>query len=78
MLAYLCRLLCKRAILKSDVILADILLLKFCERVQSLYGKEAITHNMHMHILIRLIKLVISQEYFKLNIPNFVHGLKNG
>lgn len=45
-----CRLLCKRAVLKSDITLADILLLKFCERVESLYGKGATTPNMHMHL----------------------------
>ena len=33
----------------NDVILADTLLLKFCQRFQVLYGPEAITPNIHLH-----------------------------
>ena len=58
-----CRLLCKRTVLKSDITLADILLLKFCEHVQSLYGKKAITPNMHMHLRLKDILLDYGPVY---------------
>ena len=58
-----CRLLCKRTVLKSDITLADILLLKFCEHVQSLYGKKAITPNMHMHLHLKDILLDYGPVY---------------
>lgn len=44
-----CRILCKRSLLHNDIILADVLLMKFCTRVQELYGENAVTPNMHMH-----------------------------
>lgn len=44
-----CRILCKQVLSSDDVLLADILLLSFCKRVQHIYGKKAITPNMHMH-----------------------------
>ena len=42
-----CRKLCKRA--KSDVTLADLFLLKFCQCAERLYGKKAISP-MHLHL----------------------------
>ena len=45
-----CRLLCKRAISKSNVTLADVLLLKFLQRVERVYGNDVVTPNMHMHL----------------------------
>ena len=33
----------------ADIRLADALLLQFCRRADRLYGKEAITPNMHLH-----------------------------
>lgn len=44
-----CRILCKQTLSRDDVLLADTLLLSFCKRVQRVYGKKAITPNMHMH-----------------------------
>ena len=43
------RLLCKRNMNMDDVHLADTLLLKFCQRFQALYGREAVTPNIHLH-----------------------------
>lgn len=45
-----CVLISKRFINKSEVRSADILLLNFCRRFESLYGKEACTPNMHLHL----------------------------
>ena len=45
-----CRLLCKRAVSEADVNLADLLLLQLCQRIERLYGKNAIMPNMHMHL----------------------------
>ena len=42
-------LLCKMSISKDEIDLADTLLLKFCGKVEELYGKNFITPNMHMH-----------------------------
>lgn len=43
------RLLCKRKLSNNDITLIDLLLLRFCTKVEHLYGTEAITPNMHMH-----------------------------
>ena len=44
-----CRLLCKQAISKSEVTLADLLLLKFLQHVECLYGNDAIkTHHIRI------------------------------
>ena len=43
------RLLCKMSISKDEIDLADTLLLKFCCKVEELYGKNFITPNMHLH-----------------------------
>lgn len=47
--ALACRILCKQSLSTHDIDLAHILLVKFCKRVQHLYGESAITPNMHMH-----------------------------
>lgn len=44
-----CRILCKQVLSNDDVLLADTLLMSFCKRVQRVYGKKAITPNMHLH-----------------------------
>ena len=43
------RLLCQMSLTDTDIRLADALLLQFCRRAEILYGKEAITPNMHLH-----------------------------
>ena len=44
-----CRILCRRSLSHNDISLADALLMKFCIKVQELYGESAVTPNMHMH-----------------------------
>lgn len=44
-----CFFLCRRAVSEHDVIKADLLLIKFCQKVEELYGKCVITPNMHLH-----------------------------
>ena len=44
-----CRYLCQPVISKTDLDIADGLILKFCKAVESLYGKYVITPNMHLH-----------------------------
>lgn len=44
-----CRILSQHKISSTELDLADGLLIQFCRRVESLYGKEAVTPNMHMH-----------------------------
>ena len=44
-----CKYLCKTTITSIDLQRADLLLLKFCKDFQQLYGKKAITPNMHLH-----------------------------
>ena len=48
-----CRIMCKYTVSISDIRLADALLLQFCKRVESLYGKDIVTPNMHMHCHLR-------------------------
>ena len=43
-----CRLLCSKQITNDEIKLADALLLHFCQRTETLYGKEKTPH-MHMH-----------------------------
>ena len=43
-----CRYLCQPVISKTDLDIADGLILKFCKAVESLYGKDVITQNMHL------------------------------
>lgn len=44
-----CRLLCKHTLEMNDIQLADALLQNFCKKVELLYGRSAVTPNMHMH-----------------------------
>lgn len=44
-----CKHLCKPSISEVDLKRADLLLLKFCRQFESLYGKDAVTPNMHLH-----------------------------
>lgn len=44
-----CFFLCGREISSIELTKADLLLLKFCKKVQNLYGNLAITPNMHLH-----------------------------
>lgn len=44
-----CSMICKRSISKTDCHTAEKLLIQFCKSVEKLYGKEAITINMHLH-----------------------------
>lgn len=45
-----CRLLCKTSISKTDLFLADRKLLDFAIKFERLYGKEAVTPNIHLHM----------------------------
>ena len=45
-----CSLLCKPIIKKEDVVAADLYFLQFCCKVETLYGKEYCTPNMHLHL----------------------------
>ena len=44
-----CRILCSTVIPRSQVKVADELLVKFCQTVENLYGSTVITPNMHLH-----------------------------
>ena len=44
-----CYFLCRKEIQDVELKKADLLLLKFCKKVESLYGNRAITPNMHLH-----------------------------
>ena len=44
-----CRILCKQGLSRDDINLANCLLMRFCNKVEILYGKEVITPNMHLH-----------------------------
>ena len=43
------RLLCKRQLSRTEVRVADALLLKFCSRFEVIYGSDAVTPNIHLH-----------------------------
>ena len=45
-----CSYLCKPYISRREVDKADELLVKFCAEFEQLYGKEAVTPNLHMHM----------------------------
>ena len=44
-----CRILCRNSISYDSLKLPDVLLIRFCKRVERLYGEEAITPNIHLH-----------------------------
>ena len=52
-----CRILCKHSWTTTELEVADILLLKFCARVQEIYGKDAVTPNMHLHCHLKEVLL---------------------
>lgn len=43
------RLLSKQSPSQNDISIADKFLLHFCQRFETIYGREAVTPNMHMH-----------------------------
>ena len=43
------RLLCKRQLSKTELRVADALLLKYCCHFEVIYGLDAVTPNMHLH-----------------------------
>ena len=44
-----CQYLCMPILSKTDILKADLLFVKFGERFERLYGKKAVTPNMHLH-----------------------------
>ena len=44
-----CQYLCTPVLSKTNIIKADLLFVKFGERFEKLYGKKAVTPNMHLH-----------------------------
>jgi len=44
-----CRILCHQKLSHSQLDLADALLIKFCKTVESIYGTNVVTPNMHLH-----------------------------
>jgi len=45
-----CKHMSQSVIYRTDLEIADALMLKFCKAVEHLYGKEAVTPNMHLHL----------------------------
>ena len=58
-----CRIMCQHSLTTEQVALADALLLKFCKGTEQLYGKQAITPNMHMHTHLRTCLLDYGPVY---------------
>lgn len=44
-----CRIFCKQSLSRTDIELADSLILQFCKRVERMYGEAVVTPNMHLH-----------------------------
>lgn len=44
-----CKYFCQTVITKTDLNIADGLILKFCKSAEALYGKSIVTPNMHLH-----------------------------
>ena len=44
-----CRRLCQQSLSTEDINIADALLIRFCKKVEQLYGEIAVTPNMHLH-----------------------------
>ena len=44
-----CKYFCRNTVTTADLQRADLLILKFCKQFEKLYGKKAITPNMHLH-----------------------------
>lgn len=58
-----CRILCKRKLTRSDVALADALLMRFCQSAQRPYGTREITPNMCMHCYLKSVILDFGPVY---------------
>jgi hypothetical protein len=58
-----CRILCKRSLSSSDIQLSDSLLLHFCKKVEELFGKSAVTPNMHLHCHLKEVLLDYGPVY---------------
>ena len=48
-----CRILCSRQLNMDQIMLADALLLRFCQRTERIFGWKCITPNMHLHCHLR-------------------------
>ena len=48
-----CRILSQTELSQDNIILADALLLRFCRRIEGLYGTSVVTPNMHLHCHLR-------------------------
>ena len=61
-----CRILCKNGWTITELDVADLLLLRFCNRVQELYGKDVIMPNMHLHCHLKdvLLDFGPAQEFW--------------
>ena len=68
-----CRILCKQRLTKTDIELADHLLICFCTKVECFYGNNVITPNMHLHGHIKemLLDYGPSQELWLKGITEF-------
>ena len=57
------RIICKHCLTESDIGLADAFLLRFCKRIQNLYGESAITPTLHLHAHIKQCLLDFGPVY---------------
>jgi hypothetical protein len=48
-----CRILSSTCVATDDLSIADVLLMRFCQRVERSYGQNLVTPNMHMHAHIK-------------------------
>ena len=48
-----CRILCSKQLSMEQILLADVLLLRFCQRTERIFGWKSITPNMHLHCHLR-------------------------
>ena len=48
-----CTLLCTRVIHRCTIVSADLFLLQFCRQFKQLYGSNACTPNMHLHLYLK-------------------------
>ena len=51
------RILCQMSLTAAEIQLADVFQLQFCRRVEIVYGKNDITHNMHLHCHFLLLEI---------------------
>lgn len=45
-----CKILCTRTLSRSNVRVANLLLISFCKKIEQAFGSECVTPNMHLHI----------------------------